>query len=238
MTASLHPPSSVETSTARPTLSDAARARSTRLRGKASVEASIRPAATALVVIDMQNYFVAPGFAGEVPAAREIVPTIDRLAAALRVAGGLVLWVQTVTDEARSRWPRHHDEFLAPANAERRIAGMARGSPGFALYPSLHPQPQDLRLTKVHYSAFIPGSSDIDAQLRARGIDTLLIAGTATNICCESSARDASMLGYRTIMVADANATWTTREQDVSLEAFATFFGDVLGADEVLQRIA
>jgi ureidoacrylate peracid hydrolase len=52
-----------------------------------------------------------------------------------------------------------------------------------------------------------PPSSDIDAQLRSRGIDTLLIAGTATNVCCESTARDAMMLDYRVIMLSDANAT-------------------------------
>jgi ureidoacrylate peracid hydrolase len=73
----------------------------------------------------------------------------------------------------------------------------------------LEPLPGDLWVKKIKYSAFIAGSSDIDAQLRCSGIDTLLIAGTAINVCCESTARDARMLDYRVIMLSDANATLT-----------------------------
>ena len=64
-------------------------------QGKLLSHDTIEAARTALVVVDMQNYFVAEGFAAEVPAARDIVPNINRMAKALRAAGGTVLWVQT-----------------------------------------------------------------------------------------------------------------------------------------------
>ncbi len=79
-------------------------------------------------------------------------------------------------------------------------------SDGFKLYSELEALPGDLRVKKIKYSAFIAGSSDIDTQLRRSGIDTVLIAGTATNVCCESTARDAMLLDYRVIMLSDANA--------------------------------
>jgi ureidoacrylate peracid hydrolase len=91
---------------------------------------------------------------------------------------------------------------------------------------------------KVTYSAFMPDSCDLDAQLNARGIDTVLIAGTATNVCCESSARDAMLRDYRVIMLSDANATWTDEEHAGALNTFAIFFGDVMTTGEAIGRIA
>ena len=83
------------------------------------------------------------------------------------------------------------------------------------------------------YSAFIAGASDLEARLRAQGIDTVLIAGTLTNVCCESSARDAMMLNFRTVMVTDANAAMTDAEHNASLINFYLSFGDVLGTAEI-----
>jgi len=84
------------------------------------------------------------------------------------------------------------------------------------------------------YSAFIQGSSDLPEQLRAQGFDTVLICGTVTNTCCESSARDATMLNFRTIMVSDGLAAQNDAEHAASLTAFYLIFGDVLTVDEVI----
>jgi ureidoacrylate peracid hydrolase len=106
------------------------------------------------------------------------------------------------------------------------------------VYPKLEALPTDLRVKKVKYSAFIAGSSDIDAQLKSRGIETLLITGTVTNVCCESTARDAMMLDYRVIMLSDGNASLTDEEHAASLNNFQIFFGDVLTSDEAIARLA
>ena len=92
-------------------------------------------------------------------------------------------------------------------------------------------------MKKIKYSAFIAGSSDIDAQLKARGIETLLVTGTVTNVCCDSTARDAMMLEYRVAMLSDGNASLTDEEHAASLNNFLIFFGDVMTTDEAIGRL-
>jgi ureidoacrylate peracid hydrolase len=192
---------------------------------------------TALVVVDMQNYFVAEGFAAEVPKARDIVPNINRMAKAVRAAGGTVVWVQTTATGALQHWANHHAHMLTPDRAGKRLAELNEGHDGFKVYPKLETVPSDLRVKKIKYSAFIAGSSDIDAQLKSRGIDTILVAGTVTNVCCESTARDAMMLDYRVIMLSDGNASLTDEEHAASLNNFLIFFGDVMTTDEATSRL-
>jgi ureidoacrylate peracid hydrolase len=208
-----------------------------RRQGKLFANETITAGRSALIVVDMQNYFCAEGFPAEVPLSREIVPNINRLATAMRAAGGTVVWVQTDAAEALARWGNHHKYMLTPERVAKRLAGLDAKAEGFALYRDLDPLAGDLRVRKVTYSAFMPGSSDIDAQLKSRGIDTVLIAGTATNVCCESTARDAMLRDFRAIMLSDANATWTDEEHAATLNTFAMFFGDVMSTDEALARI-
>ena len=197
----------------------------------------IEPAKTALVVIDMQNYFMKPGFQGEVPMARKIVPTVNRLAAATRELGGHVVWVRNTTSGTRESWSVLHDWLQTPDRSDRRYASMELGQEGHALWGELDARPEDAQIVKKRFSAFIQGSSDIEAYLRGRGIDTLLIGGTATQVCCESSARDAMMLNFKVIMVPDALATYSDEEQNISLRAFYSNFGDLQTADQAIASL-
>jgi ureidoacrylate peracid hydrolase len=206
-------------------------------QGKLFSHDTIEAARTALVVVDMQNYFVAQGFAAEVPAARDIVPNINRMANALRGAGGTVVWIQTTAAGAFEHWGNHHRYMLTPQRQEKRLTQLDESHEGFKLFRSLEPQPGDLRVKKVKYSAFIAGSSDIDAQLKSHGIDTILVTGTVTNVCCESTARDAMMLDYRVVMLSDGNASLTDEEHAASLNNFMIFFGDVMTTDDVIARL-
>jgi ureidoacrylate peracid hydrolase len=208
-----------------------------RRQGKLFAHDTIAAERAALVVVDMQNYFCAEGFPAEVPLSREIVPNINRLARALRAAGGTVVWVQTDSAEAMTRWGNHHRHMLTPERVKKRLAGLDAAADGFKLFPALEPLAADLSVRKVTYSAFMPGSSDLDAQLKSRGIESVLIAGTATNVCCESSARDAMLRDYRVVMLSDANATWTDEEHAGTLNTFAIFFGDVMTTEQALARI-
>jgi len=208
-----------------------------RRQGKLFSHETIDAGRTALVVVDMQNYFVAEGFAAEVPAARGVVPNINRMAKALRAAGGTVVWVQTTAVGALEHWGNHHKHMLTPDRVHKRLAQLDENHEGFKVYPKLEALPGDLRVKKVKYSAFIAGSSDIDAQLKARGIETLLITGTVTNVCCESTARDAMMLDYRVVMMSDGNASLTEEEHAASLNNFLIFFGDVMTTDEAVARL-
>jgi ureidoacrylate peracid hydrolase len=216
---------------------DAVKDRVIRRQGKLFNHDTIDASRTALIVIDMQNHFVAPGFPAEAPAARQIVPAINRLAAAMRAAGGLVVWIQTTASGALDRWGNHHRHTLSADRARTRLASLDEASEGFALFPALQPAASDLRVKKIMYSAFIAGSSDLDAVLRRRGVETVLITGTVTNVCCESSARDAMMLDYRVIMVSDANAALSEDAHAATLNSFAEFFGDVMTCDDVVDRL-
>jgi nicotinamidase-related amidase len=207
-------------------------------RGDVHVFASLAPRRTALLVIDMQNYFVARGFMGEVAAARDIVGAINRLAEGVHAAGGSVFWVQTSAAKALQDWPVLHETLLDPARRDRRLAELNEGHAGFALFPSLDQRVGDEYVTKTHYSAFIQGSSDIEGRLRGRGIDTLLVAGTATNVCCESSARDAMMRNFKVAMISDACAAQNDPLHATALLGFYSNFGDVLTVDEALAGLA
>jgi ureidoacrylate peracid hydrolase len=218
-------------------ISASAKQRLLRRQGRMASHEPFEAVRTALVVVDMQNYFVAKGFPGEVPTAREIVPAINRLAKAMRATGGTVVWVQTTAGGSLEHWSNFHHHMLTPERATKRLAGLDESSQGFQLYAALEVLPPDLQVKKIKYSAFIAGSSDLDAKLRRRGIDTLLIAGTATNVCCESSARDAMMLDYRVTMLSDATATWTDKEHSATLKNILLFFGDVLATDDVIRRL-
>jgi ureidoacrylate peracid hydrolase len=198
----------------------------------------IDPRKTALVVVDMQNYFVKQGHQSEVPAAREIVPNINRLAAELRRRGGHVVWVRNGTNDTRESWSNYHNYLQNRDRAERRLQSMDIGGDGYEFWHLNDMRPEDAQITKKRYSAFIQGSSDIERHLRERGIDTLLIAGTATNVCCESTARDAMMLNFKVVMVADGLATHTDEEHNATLSNFYGQFGDVQTTDEVFESLA
>ena len=205
--------------------------------GRAHAFDVLDPAKTAFVVIDMQNYFMHPDYQGEVPLAREIVPGVNRLAAALREAGGHVVWVKNATNDTRESWSVFHDWLMTPERRDRRYASMDTAHEGHALWPLLDAKPQDAQIVKKRFSAFIQGSSDIVGYLRDRGIDTVLIGGTATNVCCESSARDAMMLNFKVVMVHDALATYTDEEHNATLRIFYSLFGDVQTIDETIASL-
>ncbi|MGI4952315.1 MAG: isochorismatase family protein, partial [Janthinobacterium lividum] len=165
------------------------------------------------------------------------VPRVNALTAGLRAAGGRVAWVQNTHDESCLRTWTVQQSMNTPESNAARNAAMTPGSAGHALWPGLDVQPADLRVLKRRYSAFIPGTCDLEPLLRARGVDTLLVAGTLTNVCCESTARDAMMLDFRTVMVSDACATTSREEHDASLAAFYATFGDVMDTAFILDRL-
>lgn len=197
--------------------------------------ARLDPRRTALVVIDMQNGFMREDVAHAwCPMAVKVVPAINRLAGALRDAGGMVYWIQNTFDaRCETEWSIMQ-EMATPAACARRAASMSEGTVGNALWPELDVRPEDEVVRKYRYSAFIQGSSDLPARLRARGLDTVLVTGTVTSVCCESSARDAMMLNFRTVMVSDGCAAMTDEEHAASLIAFHLQFGDVLTVEECI----
>jgi ureidoacrylate peracid hydrolase len=212
--------------------------RVTRARGKLHAFDTLVGPSTALLVVDLQNCFMLPPYPTEVPLAREIVPAVNRLATATRAAGGAVVWIQmTHTEEDKKSWSVFYDNVSNALNKTEGLKRLGRGTHGQALYDTLDVRPGDLKVEKNRFSAFIQGSSDLDKLLKARGIDTVLVTGTVTNTCCESTARDAMMLNYKTVMVSDANAASTDEEHNATLANILRIFGDVMSTEEVIARL-
>jgi ureidoacrylate peracid hydrolase len=220
------------------TIPDEIVARVVARRGSEHPFAELDPAKTALVVIDMQNAFMDSAVGHAVcPAAVDIVPAINRLATAVRQAGG-VFWIKTTHDERSLREWSISYEMSSQAWRQKRIAALTAGSPGHQLWSQLDVKPADEIVEKFRFSGFLPGTSDLPERLRARGFGTVLITGTVTNVCCESSARDAMMTNFKTIMVSDGNAAMTQAEHDASLTAFYNIFGDVMDTDMIIAALA
>lgn len=209
-----------------------------RRRGKIHAIEQVDPAKCALVVIDMQNVFLQKGAPAETPMAREIVPNVNKLADAVRQTGGRVIWVQMAhSPENLDTWSFFYEAVSRPERAEKMLEWMAPGSQGQQLWPQMDAREDDLYVEKTRYSAFVQGSSSITEVLTNHELDTVLITGTISNVCCESSARDAMMLNYKTVMVSDGNAGYTDEEHLAALASIFQVFGDVYTTEEMISLL-
>ena len=197
-------------------------------RGRRHGFEHIAPRRTALIVIDMVPFFVEAN-----PYTAGIVANIARLAETLRTAGGTVAWVvPAATPPSPARV-----EFLGPDIAERYRQSGGGGAPRDRLWHELTPDRTDLVVEKTAASPFFVGASPLHEMLRSRGVDTVIVTGTVANVCCESTVRDAAELGYRTIMVADANSAQRDADLNATLHTVYRSFGDVRPTVELLDLI-
>ena len=209
-----------------------------RRRGRLHIYEDLTSTKTAFVVVDMQHAFVAEGAAIETPAARGIVPNINRLATAMRAAGGTVVWIiSTYGPRPEDYWPTFFDHVMSPEAAARFRGALIEGEDSHRIYAPLEVADGDPVVAKNRFGAFVGSGGRLDELLRGSGIDTLLIAGTVTNMCCETTAREAAMLSYKTIMVADANAGRTEAEHNATLSAFLQGMGDVHNTQDVIDML-
>jgi ureidoacrylate peracid hydrolase len=209
-----------------------------RRRGKLHIYDELHPAQTALLVVDMQNAFVAEGAAIETPTAREIVPNINRLIAAARGAGALVVWIiSTYGPRPEDYWLTFFDHVMSPEAAARFRGALIEGEDSHKIYPALDYDKGDPVVAKNRFGAFMGSRGRLETLLRDADIDTVLIAGTVTNMCCETTAREAAMLSLKTIMVSDANAGRSDEEHNATLSAFLQGMGDVHTTDDVVAML-
>jgi ureidoacrylate peracid hydrolase len=198
----------------------------------------VDPVKTAHVVVDLQVGFIAPGAIAEVPVAGQIVPQVNQVSAALRAAGGTNVFIRFAVDLDEpqawtSMWGR-----MTPEALQSYVDAFSPGAEQHALWPGLDVAPQDLIIDKTRFSAFIPGTCKLHEMLQARGIDTLIVTGTLTNCCCESTVRDAMQMGYKVLFVQDGNASFDDASHNATLaNMVGLFFADVVTADEAVARI-
>jgi ureidoacrylate peracid hydrolase len=199
----------------------------------------IDPARTAHLIVDLQNGFMEPGATVELPVAREIVPNVNAICAAVRAAGAINVFIRYLIDEdAQTSWSSWFTDFASPERRKAMVETFGSDCHGFALWPGLDVKPTDLIVDKARFGAFVPGSSRLHEILQERGIDTLIITGTATNVCCESTARDAMQMNYKVIFVADGNAALSDAEHNATLNNMVALFADVMTSEEVIGCLA
>ena len=196
-------------------------------RGRRYAYEQIDPTRTALVVIDMVPFFV-----NDNPYCTGIVPNINTIAQELRRTGGTVAWV---LPDPVSPNPEHAANFFGPERAAVYAASGDTCELHDRVFQDLDVERDvDVFVEKSASSAFFPGRCPLPTVLTERGIETVLITGTVTNVCCESSARDAATLGFQVIMAADANATLFDACHNATLTTIYRTFGDVRSTTEIL----
>ncbi|WP_273842059.1 isochorismatase family protein [Rubrobacter calidifluminis] len=202
--------------------------------GSGGLDWTVRPGSSALLVIDMQNDFVREGGVMEVPLARKCLPNIRRLVDAARDSGIPVVFTRHVLYDAFDVSPL--EVALQP---RLRKEGMREGSRGAQVVEELQPRPDEFVVSKHRYDAFY--NTDLETILRTawglNAVDTLIITGTVTNICCESTARSAFMRDFKVVFASDANGGLDEPSHAATLESISRAFGRVASTREILQEI-
>lgn len=194
------------------------------------------PQRTALLIVDMQNFFIDPAYPLSVPYGEAIIDKVAALAEGFRESGGTVVFIQQ--SFAVPGKPAASASADAPVVRASLVNILVPGNPAFEIHPRLTVAEGDMRVVKNTASALHPCSnSGLLEQLRAAGIDTVVVAGLVTNGCCETTARDAHQHGFKVIFAQDATATLTDEEHNAALLNLAIWFAEVLPATTILEKL-
>ena len=199
------------------------------------VDFAVVPERTALINVDMQNCFV-HGSPIAAPEGLVILERVNRLAAACRKAGILVIHASIVVRRDGSNLG-----VLAEFSAPVREGILNKGSESAALHKGLIVDPHDILLEKPRFGAF--HGTDLELILRKRGIDTVIISGVATNVCCETTAREAAVRDFHVFFLSDGTATAAMGDasaaelQKATCATLGFLFAQVLTVDEMIGKV-
>lgn len=191
----------------------------------------VDPKHTALIVVDVQNDFCAPGGArmkGNLDTIESMKEPTRRMVESARAVGVPVVYTQTQNDE-------EHDN--GPILARRRRVGLGGakytipGSWGWEIYEPLAPRSGEVTIPKWHHSGFT--NPKMDATLRTFGARTLVFTGIATNGCVEATVRDAFARGYYTVVLEDCVGAYDLDLQRYSLKNMAAHFALITSSRDV-----
>lgn len=195
---------------------------------------AVEPQRMALINVDMQNCFVhnSPIAA---PDGLALLARINQLAAVCRAAGIPVIHTSHVLR------PDGSNMGLLAEIAPVKAGIINRGAPSAALHRDLVVDPRDILLEKPRFGAFY--GTDLDMILRTRGIDTVIIAGIATNVCCETTAREAMVRDFRVFFLSDGTTTFGMGDatgaelQKATLATLGLVFAHILTLDEMIEKL-
>lgn len=191
------------------------------------------PQWASLLVVDVQNDFVSPqGSAAkrgeDVSAAQAVVPRLVRLIEEARRIALPIIYVKTT----HSEWT-DSPSWIYRKSQEKALTTCREGSWGAEFYDGISPRPDERVVIKHRYSAFI--NTDLNTVLKAKGIESVLVTGVATNVCVETTARDAYMFDYYVTLVEDCAAAYDARLHENTLENIRRNFGLVASSEEIVR---
>jgi len=185
---------------------------------------------TALLVIDMQNTFVAKGAVFEAPKGREIIPKLEEMIKYCRKKNMPVIW--TRSDHS----PPGGGLIIERYPVIKFRKEVWKGTKSFEYYSKMiQPLPKEHQIVKHKYDAFI--GTDLDMVLKNLEVDTVIIGGVFTEVCCESTARAAFFRDYKVVFLADATAGSDPSTQDDTVKRMETFYGRGMKVSEVIEEI-
>lgn len=196
---------------------------------------AVVPERIALLNVDMQNCFVENSPLAA-PDGWTILERINRVAAVCRRSGVLVIHTRCVLRSDGSNLG-----LMGEFNPLAQAGILNQGSPSADLHPGLIVEADDIILDKPRFGAF--HGTDLELILHLRGIDSLIITGIATNVCCETTAREAAVRDFRVFFLNDATATFSIGDlspadlQKGTCATLAVVFAQVLSANEMIQKI-
>jgi ureidoacrylate peracid hydrolase len=190
---------------------------------------------TAVIVVDMQNIWLHPRGARYLPMSEDIVPRIQNLLRFCRSNRVPVIYLHTTKRKDLADVgifadikPQTHDANDEWSNFE--------GTPGAEFYEPVKPAEGDLVVKKFRYSGFY--GTQLENLLRALSRDTIAISGVATNVCCDSTARDGAMRDFKVLFLSDCNASFTQEEQEAALNNFDKHFGVVMDSKTLMAKMS
>ncbi|MFB7460666.1 MULTISPECIES: isochorismatase family protein [unclassified Streptomyces] len=194
----------------------------------------VNPQKTALLVIDMQNDFVLEGYPMEVPMARRRIPRMQEVITECRAAGIPVVYTQHILLDTFNVSP-----LESTYNTALLSAGMRKGTFGAQVVDDLKPEADDVVVVKHRYDAF--HNTHLENVLTSisglREVDTVIIIGTLTEVCCDSTARGAYMRDFKVAFVGDATGARSEEAQAATENTIGTFFGRLLTTAELVAEI-
>lgn len=202
------------------------------------MEFDFDPKKTALLVIDMQNDFVKPGAPMQVPKATDMVPKLQKLLNVCRAKRIPVLYTAHVHSPDGSDWGLMGD-FWEPI---RNRTALMDGTEGADIYKEVYPAQGEPVIKKHRYSGFY--GTDLEIRLRNMGIEAVAITGTVTNICCESTARDAQFRDFKVVFLNDVTGAMDIQGkkaeevQEASCASVNSCVAMVMDTERFLKKIA
>jgi len=198
-----------------------------------SLQERCSPEVACLIVVDVQNDFCSPRGAAaqrglDIGAAVETVPRLVRLIEEARRVSLPVVYIKTT----HSEWTDSPSWlYRKPDNIDDKTC--REGTWGVEFYDGIAPLAHERVVTKHRYSSFI--NTDLNTVLKAKGVESVLVTGVTTNVCVETTARDAFMYDYYVTLVSDCSAAYNQALHEATLQNIRQHFGTVATSGEVIR---